>query len=81
MEIAYIRIAFFLISAACVLWGALIVFSEKYFSYWQNRYWKERNDGQWSETSIKANRLGTGLGSLIFGLALAYFALFQMQQV
>ena len=78
MNILYVKIVFLFISAVCIIWGGLVSFSDKYFTYWQNTHWKEENNNQWSESSRKANRLGTGFGAFVFGLALAYFVLFEM---
>jgi hypothetical protein len=78
MDILYIRISLLSISLLCITWGGLIAFSNKYFSYWQNTYWKEKHHKQWSRSSVKVNRWGTGLGALIFGIALAYFVFFQI---
>jgi hypothetical protein len=66
------------VSVVCIIWGGLISFSDAYFKYWQNSYWKESKNNQWSDNSRKVNRLGTGFGAFLFGLALAYFVLFQM---
>jgi len=79
MEFFYIKIGLLIVAAAFGLWGALIVFSDKYFVYWQNRFWKEKSDYQWSPASVRVNRWGTGLGALAFGTAVSYFVIFQMQ--
>jgi hypothetical protein len=78
MDTMFVRIGFLFISAVCIVWGGLITFSDKYFTYWQNTYWKEKNNNQWSDPSRKANRLGAGFGALVFGIALAYMVLFEM---
>jgi hypothetical protein len=44
MDISYIRIGLLFICAICIIWGGLISFSKKYFTYWQNTYWKEKQD-------------------------------------
>ena len=71
-----VKITFAAISLLCIVWGSLITFSDSYFRYWQNIYWREKNDHQWSDKSQKMNRVGTGFGVLIFGIALLYFSLF-----
>jgi len=78
MDILFVRAALLIVSAVCILWGGMISFSQRFFSYWQNTHWKESNNGQWSDTSRKANRLGVGFGAFVFGIALAYFVLFEM---
>ena len=78
MDILYVRAALLTISAICVVWGGMITFPERFFSYWQNTHWQEANDDQWSGASRKANRLGVGFGAFVFGIALAYFVLFEM---
>jgi hypothetical protein len=78
MEAILIKTGLLLISANFIFWGARISFSEKYFRYWQNKYWKETNDSQWSDASVKVNRRGTGLGALLFGIAVTYLVLFEM---
>ena len=79
MDILYVRIGLLFISAICIVWGGLISFSDKYFTYWQNTYRKETNSNHWSDSSKKVNRLGTGFGAFVFAIALAYFVLFEMQ--
>ena len=64
------------LSIVCVLWGGLISFSDEYFAYWQNTYWKEAKRNQWSNRSRTVNRYGTGLGAFLFGIALGYLVLF-----
>lgn len=78
MNILYFKAALLLISAVCILWGGLITLSERYFRYWQNAYWKEENEHQWSIESTKINRWGKGFGALIFGIGLAYLAIYQI---
>lgn len=78
MDIVYIKTGLLLISGNFIFWGARIVFSDKYFSYWQNKYWKEKDGHQWSDSSVKVNRIGTGFGSLIFGIVMAYYVLFEI---
>jgi hypothetical protein len=78
MHILYVRVALLFISAAYIVWGGMISFSDRFFSYWQNTHWKETNNNQWSGASRKANRLGVGFGAFVFGIALAYFVLFEM---
>jgi hypothetical protein len=53
----------------------LIVLSERFFTFWQDRYWKEAGNAQCSKKSIRANRYGAGLGSVFFGLAVMYIVL------
>lgn len=79
MENSLVKTGFLVISIVSIFWGARITFSNKYFTYWQNKFWKEKNNSQWSTESVKVNRWGTGFGALIFGIALAYFVIFQMQ--
>lgn len=79
MENLYIKIGLLILAAASIFWGARIVFSDKYFAYWQNRFWKEKDSHQWSVESVKVNRWGTGLGALIFGIAVVYLVIFQIQ--
>lgn len=74
----YIKSVLLFISGICILWGGLITFSERYFTYWQNAYWKEEGNRHWSEKSIRINRWGKGFGALIFGIALVYIVLFIM---
>ncbi len=69
---------FLLIGLICLIWGFRITFSIQYFTYWQNKYWKEKNNNQWSEKSQKINRLGTGLGAFLFGIGLIYLVLFKI---
>lgn len=79
MDIFYVRAAILIISIGSIVWGGMISFSERFFEYWQNNHWKESNNRQWADTSRKANRLGVGLGAFVFGIALAYFVLFETQ--
>ena len=78
MDILYIKIVLLCIGVVCIVWGGLITVSERYFKYWQNTYWKEGHDHQWSKESIKINRWGKGFGALVFGTALIYFAIIQI---
>lgn len=78
MDIIWIKIGLLVISANFIFWGARIVFSDQYFNYWQNKYWKEKNNHQWSASSVAVNRWATGLGSLLFGIAMTYIVLFQI---
>jgi len=78
MNVIYIKMGLLVIAANFVFWGARIVFSDKYFTYRQNKYWKKKDGHQWSESSVQVNRFGTGLGSLLLGIAMTYFAFFQM---
>lgn len=79
MENLYIKIGLLILAAASILWGAQIVFSDKYFAYWQSKFWKEKDGHEWSAESMKVNRWGTGLGALIFGIAVVYLVMFQIQ--
>ena len=47
-----------------------MVLSDKFFTYWQNTHWKERNNAQWSPKSVDYNRYGTALGSAVAGAAI-----------
>jgi hypothetical protein len=76
---SYVKIGLLFISIVCIAWGGLITFSEKYFTYWQNAYWERKNSKQSSVWGKDLNRYGTGLGTFLFGVALTYFVIFQMQ--
>jgi hypothetical protein len=78
MNILYIRIVFLLIGVGCTIWGGRITFSDSYFKYWQDTYWKEKGGNQWSKRSVDVNRWGSGLGTLMLGLGFIYLAIFQI---
>ena len=73
-----LRLCFIFLGATSILWGGLIVFSKKYFEYWQNTHWAEPDNNQWSKDSARSNKFGVGLGALLFGIAIVWFALFKM---
>lgn len=63
---------FLFIGAAFFVWGSLIVGSDKFFIYWQNRYWQEKNNHHNSTRSVFYNRYVTGLSTLLLGIGIIY---------
>ena len=78
MDYLFIRLGVLILGTIAVLWGGLIVFSDTCFTYWQNKFWKEKDENQWSARSVTVNRLGTGLAAFLFGIATVYLAIFEM---
>lgn len=78
MENLYIKIGLLFLAVVSIVWGGRIVFSDKYFTYWQNNFWQEKNGHQWSSESVKVNRWGAGFGALVFGIMVVYFVISQM---
>jgi hypothetical protein len=72
------RLAYLVIGIASAVWGGRITLSKAYFHYWNNKHWMEANNGQWSNESLRANKIGVGLGAFLFGVALTYYAIFKM---
>ena len=54
----------------------MIMFSDKYFSRWQDTWWREEDNKQWTPENVKFNRYGRGLRAIIIGAGLVYIALF-----
>lgn len=75
-EIIAVKGALLIASALCFYWGLRIIFSDRYFSHWQDAHWKETNDGQWSGGSVKFNRYGRSLRAIGVGLAMLYIVFF-----
>lgn len=79
MTTLFIKFGLLLIGLIFATFGFLIVFSNQFFKYWNNLHWREKDNKQWSEESIKVNRFGTGLGSLLLGLFIIYLTLFLVE--
>lgn len=66
---------FLLLGGIMFVWALLIIFSNKFFTWWQDRYWKEENSHHLSVQSIVYNRYGTGIGMLVLSIVIIYSAL------
>ena len=71
-----IKILIALLGIPFLGWGLMIMFSDKYFSRWQNTWWREEDNKQWTPENVKFNRYGRGLRAIIIGAGLVYIALF-----
>jgi len=71
-----IKILIALLGMPFLCWGSLILFSNSYFARWQNTWWREEDNKQWTPVNVKFNRYGRGLRAIIIGASLLYIGLF-----
>jgi hypothetical protein len=76
MAFILIKIVLSIGAFACFYWSFLILFSDKYFTRWQNTHWKEENDEQWSEGSVKFNRYARTIRTIVMGFIMLYVVFF-----
>src|SRR5215467_10696065 len=62
------------IGALFLLWGLNILFNNRFYEWWRDRYWREPNDGQLSRESLIYNRYIDGAGYSFLGAVLLYVA-------
>lgn len=67
---------FILWGAVSFIWGAAILVSNDFFSYWESSFWKEKDGSEKSSSTYFHNRYMMGAGSLVFGAVLMCLALF-----
>ena len=75
MENHYLlQVVLAVLGSSFFLWGSLIVGSDLFFEFWNERYWREKNDRHKSRKVINYNRYGTGLATLFLGLGIVWIA-------
>lgn len=72
MNSIILQYAFLWLGVMFFVWGTFIVGSDKFFHFWENRYWKEKNNSHKERGSVFYNRYVTGLGTLLMGAGLIY---------
>ena len=76
MEYHSLQAALAIGGAFCLYWGFSILLSDSYFTRWQNTHWKESNDEQWSNESMRYNKFVRPLCTIGLGVGLLYLLLF-----
>jgi hypothetical protein len=76
MESLIIKFGLSTIGMLWLVWGGLIVMSDQFFHWWQERYWREAKGQHKLFRSVIYNRYGTGGGMLILGAVLIYSVLY-----
>jgi hypothetical protein len=72
----YARLGLAVVGALFFLWGASIVVSTRFYKWWRDRFWREPNDGQLSNSSLINNRYVNAGGLAILGAYIIYIAIF-----
>jgi len=75
MEDHYLlQVVLAVLGSSFFIWGSLIVGSDPFFEFWNERYWRERGDRHRTKKVISYNRYGTGLATLLLGLGMIWIA-------
>jgi hypothetical protein len=64
------------LGGASFVFGLLLVGSESFFTFWQDRYWKEKNNEHLQNSHVFYNRYTRGVFQIAIGLTFIYLALF-----
>jgi hypothetical protein len=67
-----IRLGFIFIGIVIFVWGFLIVASPQFFKYWQDSYWKEKNNEHLKPDHQFNNKWLRGFSALFAGASMIY---------
>jgi hypothetical protein len=76
LKIVLVRLGFFAFGLLNLAFGALLIWSPSFFRYWENKFWRERNDAHRSREKILYNKYVTGVVSLFIAVVCLYYAIF-----
>jgi hypothetical protein len=75
-QIIFVQFGFVIFGIANLIFGLLLLFSTRFFNFWQNRYWQEKDGAHKTKEGVYYNKYMRGLLSVFVGLVCIYFALF-----
>jgi hypothetical protein len=75
-KILLVRLGFLAFGLLNVVFGVLLLGSSSFFHYWQDRFWKEKDDAHKTKERVFYNKYVTGAVSVFIGIVCLYYAVF-----
>lgn len=69
------QVTFLVFGLMSISFGLLLIFSRRFFLYWQNKFWKEKNNEHNGHSAQLYNKYTRGIFQIVIGLIFIYFAL------
>ena len=69
-----VRLGFFAFGLLNLI-GMLLIPSRPFFNYWQDRFWKEKNDAHKTKEGVFYNKYVTGALDIFTGIVCLYYAI------